>query len=94
MSNSYLAQGGIAASMGDSDDYRKHALDTLEAGRFHNNPEVVAEMTRAAPSLINELWHDGCRFDEDTAGKLALGMEGAHSEKELSIVEAIQRENR
>lgn len=83
MSNSYLAQGGIAASMGDSDDYRKHALDTLEAGRFHNNPEVVAEMTRAAPSLINELWHDGCRFDEDTAGKLALGMEGAHSEKRI-----------
>jgi len=83
MSNSYLAQGGIAASMGESDNYRKHALDTLEAGRFHNNPEVVAEITRAAPRLISELWHAGCTFDEDTTGNLALGMEGAHSEKRI-----------
>ena len=82
-SNSYLAQGGIASSMGDSDDYRKHALDTLEAGRFHNKPEVVAEMTSAAPTLIKELWQDGCTFDMDETGNLSLGMEGAHSEKRI-----------
>lgn len=83
ISNSYLAQGGIAASMGDTDDYRMHALDTLEAGRFHNNPDVVAEITRAAPFLIKKLREDGCAFDEDTSGNLALGMEGAHSEKRI-----------
>lgn len=83
LSNSYLAQGGIAASLGDSDDYRKHALDTLEAGRFHNNPEVVAEITKTAPRLIEELWQDGCTFDKDSTGKLSLGMEGAHSEKRI-----------
>jgi L-aspartate oxidase len=82
-SNSYLAQGGIAASMGDSDDYRKHALDTFEAGRFHNNPEVVTKITNAAPILINELRQGGCKFDEDMAGNLALGMEGAHSENRV-----------
>jgi L-aspartate oxidase len=78
-SNSYLAQGGIAAALSANDHAIKHFQDTLEAGRFHNNSEVVRMVTEEAPGLIAELAEDGCQFDRDQAGQLKLGMEGAHS---------------
>ncbi|MFE8703471.1 L-aspartate oxidase [Cytobacillus sp. FJAT-54145] len=81
--NSYMAQGGVAAAMSSSDDPYKHFLDTLEAGRYHNNREIVLKMTEEAPALIRELFDEGCRFDTDDKGKLLLGMEGAHSEKRI-----------
>ncbi|MFT8321920.1 MAG: L-aspartate oxidase [Bacillus sp. (in: firmicutes)] len=82
-SNSYLAQGGIAATVSKQDDFKKHGLDTIEAGRFHNNTDVVKTITKKAPDLIQELVRDGCAFDRDKNGELLLGMEGAHSEKRI-----------
>lgn len=82
-SNSYLAQGGIAAAIGTNDNVQKHALDTLEAGRFHNKMDVVTEITAKAPSLIKELIEEGCLFDRNTQGDIKLGMEGAHCEKRI-----------
>ncbi|MBS4210277.1 L-aspartate oxidase [Bacillus sp. FJAT-50079] len=82
-SNSYLAQGGIAAAIGMNDHPEKHFIDTLEAGRYHNHPGVVRALTEAAPNLISDLVHHGCVFDKDEYGELALGMEGAHSEKRI-----------
>jgi len=81
--NSYLAQGGVAAAMSSSDSAYKHFIDTLEAGRFHNNPDPVAMMTMEAPNLISEMLEDGCSFDMDSSGNILLGMEGAHSEKRI-----------
>ncbi|PKG23903.1 L-aspartate oxidase [Niallia nealsonii] len=82
-SNSYLAQGGIAASISPQDNDDKHALDTLEAGRFHNNKQAVEEMTKHAAVLIYELANNGCLFDRNKDGRLLLGMEGAHSESRI-----------
>ncbi|WP_071395896.1 L-aspartate oxidase [Bacillus tuaregi] len=82
-SNSYLAQGGIAAAIADYDHPTKHYQDTLEAGRFHNNLEAVSLMTEEAPELINELLLEGCSFDRDASGHVKLGLEGAHSEKRI-----------
>ncbi len=82
-SNSYLAQGGISVALSPSDDSYKHYQDTMEAGRFHNNSEAVALMTKEAPRLINELLTDGCPFDRDDSGNVKLGLEGAHSEKRI-----------
>lgn len=81
--NSYKAQGGVAAALGSKDDPYKHCMDTLEAGRHHNDPEIVLEMTKQAPSLIKELVQQGCSFDSNERGELLLGMEGAHSEKRI-----------
>jgi len=81
--NSYLAQGGVAAAMSTSDSAYKHFRDTLEAGRFHNNPDLVAMMTMEAPKLISDMLEDGCSFDKDSSGQVLLGMEGAHSEKRI-----------
>lgn len=82
-SNSSLAQGGIAAAIGKNDAPIHHGHDTLEAGGFHNHEDVVFQVTKQAPALINELRNAGCPFDEDKAGQFHLGMEGAHSQKRI-----------
>lgn len=82
-SNSYLAQGGIAVALAENDDPYKHYQDTLEAGRFHNNEEAVAQMTKEAPSLIKELLSEGAPFDRDITGQIKLGLEGAHCENRI-----------
>ncbi|GAB2570706.1 L-aspartate oxidase [Gracilibacillus alcaliphilus] len=81
--NSYLAQGGIAAALSDQDNSAKHFKDTLEAGRYHNDPEAVKTLTSEAPALIKALQQQGCLFDKDKQGQLLLGLEGAHSEKRI-----------
>lgn len=81
--NSNLAQGGVAAAIGKSDCPESHFVDTVEAGRFHNDHGVAWAVTREAPELIQELWESGCRFDTDEQGGLLLGMEGAHSENRI-----------
>ncbi len=81
--NSYMAQGGIAAAMGSQDDPSKHIADTLEAGRFHNNEETVREILNEAPTLIDEFSKQAHIFDKAQDGSLLLGLEGAHSEKRI-----------
>ncbi|MFP7299811.1 L-aspartate oxidase [Neobacillus niacini] len=81
--NSYLAQGGIAAAIGDGDHPDKHIADTLEAGRYHNNQEAVEQIIHAAPGLIKFISEQGSVFDKNQNGELLLGMEGAHSEKRI-----------
>ncbi|WP_082341135.1 L-aspartate oxidase [Sporosarcina globispora] len=81
--NSYMAQGGIAAALGINDHPSKHYMDTIEAGRFHNDSEAVLALTSEAPSLIKDLKQAGCLFDLDSEGSIALGREGAHSENRI-----------
>lgn len=82
--NSYLAQGGIAVAIGFHDTPSKHFLDTLEAGRFHNNEESVRQIVNEAPTLINEiLTKKDNIFDMDKNKNVLLGLEGAHSEKRI-----------
>lgn len=83
IANSYLAQGGIAAALGANDAPSKHIVDTLEAGRFHNNQKAVQQVINAAPDLIMNIARQGDIFDKDQTGKLSLGMEGAHSVKRI-----------
>jgi L-aspartate oxidase len=72
-SNSYAAQGGVAAAVGPDDDPTLHAADTLAAGRGLCRPSAVRLLTEEAPSRIAELRRLGVRFDE------GLGREGGHS---------------
>lgn len=81
--NSYLAQGGIAAAIGENDHPNKHIADTFEAGRNHNNQVAVEEIIEAAPRLIKFISEQGSVFDKNLDGELLLGMEGAHSEKRI-----------
>jgi L-aspartate oxidase len=72
-SNSYAAQGGVAAAVGAGDDPSLHAADTLTAGRGLCRPSAVALLTSEAPARIAELRRLGVEFDE------GLGREGGHS---------------
>jgi L-aspartate oxidase len=72
-SNSYAAQGGIAAAVDLDDDPRLHAADTLAAGRGICRPSAVKLLTEQAPARIAELRRLGVRFDD------GLGREGGHS---------------
>jgi L-aspartate oxidase len=72
-SNSWAAQGGVAAAVGPDDDAALHAADTLAAGRGLCRPSAVELLTREAPARIAELVELGVEFDE------GLAREGGHS---------------
>ena len=72
-SNSYAAQGGVAAAVGPDDDPQLHAADTLTAGRGLCRPSAVRLLTEEAPARIGELRRLGVAFDD------GLGREGGHS---------------
>jgi L-aspartate oxidase len=72
------AQGGVAAAIGADDDPALHWADTLAAGDGLCDRDTAQRITAAAPSAIETLMRHGTRFDQSN-GRLALGMEAAHS---------------
>ena len=76
-STSTLAQGGIAAAVGDGDAPEFHAEDTLVAGRGLSRPSAVAVLSGEAPARIRDLVELGVEFDE------GLGLEGGHSRRRV-----------
>lgn len=77
-SNTQWAQGGIAAAVGESDNWLLHEQDTLIAGGNTNDPEAVRYLVQNAPSAIEWLEELGAKFDKER-GELSLGKEGGHS---------------
>ena len=50
--SSMLAQGGIAAAMGEDDSPGRHAGDTLAAGAGRCDPTQLARLPAAAPATV------------------------------------------
>ena len=82
-SSSVLAQGGIAASLGPDDDFSLHLADTLKAGDGLCDEPAARAILKAAPAAIDELIRRGVPFDRNGEGKLALGLEAAHSRRRI-----------
>ncbi|RLQ98076.1 L-aspartate oxidase [Falsibacillus albus] len=82
-SNSYMAQGGIAAAVSKEDHFILHYEDTLKAGRRHQNLDEVLRLVKEAPDIIQTLKEAGINFDHNSRGDVSLGMEGAHSRKRI-----------
>jgi L-aspartate oxidase len=82
-SSSYWAQGGLAAALSADDTPERHAADTLAAGRGLCRMEAVETLVEAAPRAVEWLVQNGVRFDEDTDGALALGLEGGHTARRI-----------
>lgn len=82
-SNSYNAQGGIAAAIGEDDSPDIHFQDTIRAGDGLCNPEAVKILVYNAPGIVEDLIRLGVEFDRDETGKLDLGREGAHSRRRV-----------
>ena len=76
-STSLLAQGGIAAAVGDDDSPALHAEDTLRTGRGLCRPSAVQVLTEEAPARIQDLVELGVDFDD------GLGLEGGHNRRRV-----------
>ncbi len=83
ISNSYHAQGGIAAAIGDDDHPRFHFQDTLIAGRNLCDRDAVSLLVNEGLDRVNELIGRGMEFDKDEEGNLKLGLEGGHSRRRI-----------
>ncbi len=86
--NTSMAQGGIAAVMGDDDSFDSHIRDTLIAGAGLCREEAVRTVVEAAPGVIRELINWGVHFDvKGPSGKVDLTREGGHSHRRILHVQ-------
>ncbi len=80
LSNSSLAQGGVAAVLDKEDDnYKLHIADTLIAGKFKNNLSAVEKLVSEGPGDVMRLNNLGVEFDTEQSGELSKTLEAGHS---------------
>ena len=76
--NTFLAQGGIAAAMSDADSPELHFQDTVNAGAGLCDEQAVRVLVTEGPDRVRELMRICPDFDR-VDGEIVLGKEGAHS---------------
>lgn len=81
-SNSYYAQGGIAAAISDDDSPWQHLLDTEVAGRGLCDTDAVEVLVNEGKQRVMELIDMGMAFDKKD-GEFVLGLEGGHSKRRI-----------
>lgn len=82
-SNTFYAQGGIAAVMDKiNDSFEEHIKDTIIAGDGLCNEEIVRKVVCSAPMVIEKLVSYGVEFDTKE-GIYVLGREGGHSRNRI-----------
>ena len=83
-SNTWYAQGGIAAVLQPLDSVESHVQDTVVVGCGLCDDKAVRIVVNEGPRRVLELLDWGANFDKATAGSgnahgLAYGLEGGHS---------------
>ncbi len=84
-----MAEGGIAASMGnvnDKDNWQVHFRDTMRGGKFLNNPRMAELHAKEAPDRVWELETYGALFDRTPEGKISQRNFGGHEYPRLAHV--------
>ena len=81
-SNSYYAQGGVAAAVMPDDSTEFHYQDTIKTGRGLCNESAVRVLVNEGKERIEELIELGMPFDTDNMA-LAAGLEGGHSKRRV-----------
>ncbi|MFV0439469.1 MAG: L-aspartate oxidase [Desulfopila sp.] len=83
-----LAQGGIAAVLGEDDSFDLHIQDTLSAGAGLCDLDVVKKVIENGPARVKDLVGLGVAFNRDaheaSLGGLDLGREGGHSRRRVA----------
>lgn len=80
LSNSSLAQGGVAAVLDKKNDkFELHMDDTLIAGKYKNNKEAIKVLVSEGPDDVRNLKKMGVDFDLDDNGNLKMTLEAGHS---------------
>ena len=82
LSNTYWAQGGIAAVIDPSDSPEIHFQDTIIAGSGLNDKKAVEILVNEGRDRIRDLINLGMKFDMSN-GSIALGLEGGHSKRRI-----------
>ena len=80
-SNTWYAQGGIAAVLQPLDSYKSHVDDTEKAGAGLCDDESVNVVIKEGPERVLELLSWGAHFDKQVGNPhdLAFAREGGHS---------------
>jgi succinate dehydrogenase / fumarate reductase flavoprotein subunit len=84
-----MAEGGIAASMGNAnanDNWQTHFRDTMRGGKFLNNPRMAELHAKEAPERVWELETYGALFDRTKDGKISQRNFGGHEYPRLAHV--------
>ena len=84
-----MAEGGIAASMGNAnekDSWQTHFRDTMRGGKFLNNPRMAELHAKEAPHRVWELETYGALFDRTADGRISQRNFGGHEYPRLAHV--------
>jgi succinate dehydrogenase flavoprotein subunit len=84
-----MAEGGIAASMGnvdDRDNWRVHFSDTMRGGQYLNNWRMAELHAKEAPARVRELEAWGALFDRTKDGRILQRNFGGHRYPRLAHV--------
>ena len=84
-----MAEGGIAAAMGnvnDADNWQVHFRDTMRGGKFQNNWRMAELHAKEAPERVWELETYGALFDRTAEGKISQRNFGGHEYPRLAHV--------
>src|ERR1700761_9281403 len=84
-----MAEGGIAASMGNAnpnDNWQVHFRDTMRGGKFLNSWRMAELHAKEAPQRVWELETYGALFDRTKEGKISQRNFGGHEYPRLAHV--------
>ncbi|KPC69140.1 succinate dehydrogenase [Streptomyces sp. NRRL F-6602] len=84
-----MAEGGIAASMGnvnEGDNWKVHFRDTMRGGKFLNQWRMAELHAREAPARVWELETWGALFDRTGDGRISQRNFGGHEYPRLAHV--------
>ena len=84
-----MAEGGVAAAMGnvdDRDNWRVHFADTMRGGQYLNNWRMAELHAREAPDRVRELEAWGAVFDRTSDGRILQRNFGGHRYPRLAHV--------
>jgi len=78
-----LAQGGIAAVATSEDSFEQHIMDTMEAGAWLPDEEIVRLVVENGPAAIQDLIDWGVKFSRKDDNSYDLTREGGHSQRRI-----------
>jgi L-aspartate oxidase len=78
-----LAQGGIASVLSSEDSFAAHVRDTMVAGCYLSNEDVVRMVVQRGPQAIDDLINWGVRFSKKEDDTYDLTREGGHSRRRI-----------
>ena len=84
-----MAEGGIAASLGnvdDRDNWKVHFSDTMRGGQYLNNWRMAELHAKEAPDRVRELEAWGALFDRTPDGRILQRNFGGHKYPRLAHV--------